>query len=242
MNIEEIIWPCLLPTHLKTALLDISVIVTDFSGIKINIDYLQLDGVFYIHSGNLLVGYSAEETNTSLGTIFGQSTWLGSSSLFSTNNFIFLAEELTPIKMLYFPKAKIESIAEQEPSLYKMLFEIMKQNAPRYLLSSLSFIHGKHIKLAYTLYNYLKLATNETMFVPTALTISQQQLSTITGISRPRVNEVLKSFEKEGIIYIQRGKVIVEDQKKLRKKFQHINILSNVLVVKPMENSQVNYE
>lgn len=228
MNIEEIIWPCLLPTHLKNALLDISVVVSDFSDIKINIDYLQLEGVFYIHSGNLLVGYTAEETNTSLGTIVGQSAWLGGSSLFSADSFIFLAEELTPITMLYFPKAKVESLAAQDPRLYRMLFEIMKQNAPKYILPALSFIHEKHIKLAYTLYNYLKLATNETMIAPTALIISQQQLSTITGISRSRINEALKTFEKEGIIYIQRGKVVVENPQKLRKKFQHINILSNV--------------
>ncbi|MGB1322737.1 MAG: Crp/Fnr family transcriptional regulator, partial [Vibrio gallaecicus] len=50
-------------------------------------------------------------------------------------------------------------------------------------------------------------------------------LSTITGISRSRLNEVLKGIEQAGLVTIQRGKVFISDIEGLYERISPMNLM-----------------
>ncbi|MEZ8386518.1 Crp/Fnr family transcriptional regulator, partial [Vibrio splendidus] len=50
------------------------------------------------------------------------------------------------------------------------------------------------------------------------------------GISRPRLNEVLKGIEQQGLVKIQRGKVFIADVKGL---YEHISPM-NLMIRDPV--------
>ena len=88
----------------------------------------------------------------------------------------------------------------------------------------LSSIHEKEQK---TIYVLLELAARQTNVTgaKVSINISQTQLSTITGISRPRLNEVLKSIEQQGLVTIQRGKVSISDFEGLYERISPMNLM-----------------
>ena len=74
----------------------------------------------------------------------------------------------------------------------------------------LTSIHEKEQKTVYVL---LELAARQNTDVNDVarIDVSQSQLSSITGISRPRLNEVLKNLEKKKGIKTHRGRVVISD-------------------------------
>ncbi|MGB5443985.1 MAG: Crp/Fnr family transcriptional regulator [Psychromonas sp.] len=203
-KIENECWPCPLSNHLKVQLLAIA---QSEKGAQ---RMIKNSGLCYIKSGLACLYYASEQMNNTLGYVIGSGDWIGASTLMKKNKLFLLSAELEPIEYLFFPTEKILRIAKAEMEIYKLLYHCMIHMQPIYLQSQLTSLHDKETRVVYML---LCLAQKKQTVngAKTVINITQEQLCLATGISRPRINEVLKKFEKHQEIAIKRGKIYILD-------------------------------
>lgn len=201
MLIADIQWPCSLSQASKERLLAIAQ----------SYDYKQLTGpmpgILYVASG-CLVGYTTnEKMESSLGMIFGHGCWFGIQGIgnpsYEPSGWY---ETLLPTELILFPKQELEQLLTQDPELYKLLF-VISQHIGRMLLQL-----GSNTLFCLTTrvtYLLLELANHQPPkeSSPPVISITQQVLSQIAGISRPRVNEALKVLADAGEIALGRGEI-----------------------------------
>ncbi|WP_060981440.1 Crp/Fnr family transcriptional regulator [Vibrio splendidus] len=226
---EQIQWPCELSADLIESLIDIAVLKTGVHSIEITQKFQNLPGVFYILSGSAGICFSTENMKSLSGGIIGRGDWIGALSIHADYKLFAVAEEVEPIIMVLFPANKILELAERKCMVYKWLLHSGTKAQSIWMQAYLSSIHEKEQK---TIYVLLELAARQTNIAGTtvSINISQTQLSTITGISRPRLNEVLKGIEQQGLVKIQRGKVFITDVEGL---YEHISPM-NLMIRDPV--------
>ncbi|OCH46648.1 protein kinase, partial [Vibrio cyclitrophicus] len=158
------------------------------------------------------------------GGVIGKGDWIGALTIHANYNLFAVAEEVEPITMVFFPADKVLELAEKKCMVFKWLLHCGVKSQSIWMQAFLSSIHEKEQK---TIYVLLELAARQTNVTgaKVSINISQTQLSTITGISRPRLNEVLKSIEQQGLVTIQRGKVSISDFEGLYERISPMNLM-----------------
>ena len=226
---EQIQWPCELSADLIESLIDIAILKTGVHSFEITQKFQNLPGVFYILSGSAGICFSTENMKSLSGGIIGRGDWIGALSIHADYKLFAVAEEVEPITMVLFPANKILELAERKCMVYKWLLHSGTKAQSIWMQAYLSSIHEKEQK---TIYVLLELAARQTNIAgaTVSINISQTQLSTITGISRPRLNEVLKGIEQQGLVKIQRGKVFITDVEGL---YEHISPM-NLMIRDPV--------
>ncbi|OCH63157.1 Crp/Fnr family transcriptional regulator [Vibrio splendidus] len=226
---EQIQWPCELSADLIESLLDIAVFKSGVDSFEITKKFQNLPGVFYILSGSAGICFSTENMKSLSGGVIGRGDWMGALSIHADYNLFAVAEEVEPITMVLFPASKVLELAERKCMVYKWLLHCGTKAQSIWMQAYLSSIHEKEQK---TIYVLLELAARQTNIAgaTVSINISQIQLSSITGISRPRLNEVLKGIEQQGLVKIQRGKVFITDVKGL---YEHISPM-NLMIRDPV--------
>ncbi|WP_019613065.1 Crp/Fnr family transcriptional regulator [Psychromonas ossibalaenae] len=220
-SIETIHWPCTISNDLKQQLLDIA---QRGSGLTDTQKKQALPGIYYITSGLATISFLSENMNNTLGFVLGVNDWVGANSLGNNADVFLLTVELEPVKYLLFPKQKIAQLAENNNEVFKFLYYCMVQMQPRSLQAPLTALHDKEIRIVYTL---LALAQKKHAVkgVNTSINITQEQLCAVTGLSRPRINEVLKTIEKVHEISIERGKIHITDIDALGNRLNQLNAM-----------------
>lgn len=212
-------WPCPLPDETKSRLIAIAQ----------PFDYKRLTGpmpgVFYIASG-CLVGYTTNmTTDNSLGLVFGHGSWFGIQSIdnpeYAPSE---LYDALLPTQLWLFPRQELERLLAQDQEIYKFLFYIAQQIGRITLQLGSNTLYCLTTRVTYLL---LELA-NQHPFTATqepVLLITQQTLSQIAGISRPRVNEVLKLLSDAGEIAVSRGEIQLLDPTALKARLPDLSFM-----------------
>jgi CRP-like cAMP-binding protein len=225
MNASDIVWPIAISESLKHKMLSISQTIDNVKAFEVSTDYWHVNGLFYINKGLFTVGYTAEDLNVTVSAIVGAQDWLGINSLFDDGERVVHSVKLAETELIYFPRDKLEALSQQEPSLFELFYYLSKSATRVLIRSCLVCLHERDKRIAYTLARaYNKLIAIDGKAEP-VLQISQQQLSNIVGVSRPRVNETLKEFERQRIILVQRGKIFIEDIDGLMSKLDELRIL-----------------
>ncbi|MFC3913889.1 Crp/Fnr family transcriptional regulator [Pseudaeromonas sharmana] len=201
----EIQWPCPLPDATKASLLQIA---RPFDPSRL---MGPMPGIFYVLSG-CVVGYATNEAmDNSLGLIFGHGSWFGIQYIDNPEYApVELFETLLPTRLLLFPKDSLQFLLEKEPLVYKLLFFISQQIGRMTLQIGSNTLFCLTTRVTYLL---LELARQHALVEDShpVLKITQQRLSQIAGISRPRVNEVLNVLADAGEIAIRRGEILLLD-------------------------------
>ncbi|OED89034.1 Crp/Fnr family transcriptional regulator [Vibrio crassostreae] len=221
---KQIQWPCELPQELIDSLIEIAVFKTSVHSLEITQKFQNLPGVFYILSGSAGICFSTENMKSISGGVIGRGDWIGALSVHADYNLFAVAEEVEPITMVLFPAEKVLALAEEQCMVFKWLQHSGTRAQSIWMQAYLSSIHEKEQK---TIYVLLELAArqNNIAGATVSINISQTQLSTITGISRPRLNEVLKGIEQQGLVKIQRGKVFITDIEGLYERISPMNLM-----------------
>lgn len=216
---DGIQWPCQLSAQTQSELLAIAK----------PFDYRQLSapmpGVLYVESG-CLVGYATNSNvDASLGLIFGRGTWFGIQSI---NNPEYASSEiyepLLPTRLLLLPKQDVEAMLDTNPEIYKFLFYIAQQRGRVSLQMASNTLFCLTTRVTYILLELIdKHGIHDTPLQE--INITQQNLSHIVGISRPRVNEVLKMLADAQEIFIQRGKIVITDYAKLKARLHPFSLM-----------------
>ncbi|MEH6452105.1 MAG: Crp/Fnr family transcriptional regulator [Psychromonas sp.] len=222
--IPNINWPTELSDNFKKKLLSIAQQSTTLKNQSLNMLYDDNAGIYYLSDGIVTVYYTCDNTNSLQGMVCGPKDWLGSFDITSNSETCLLVEKLEEVNYLFFPSHKIKKLAETEPEVFAWLYYCTAKMQPKILQSMLICAHNKEIRIVYTL---LTLANYQRVLLgqQTSLHINQQQLSTITGLSRPRINEVLKKIEKDNEIVIERGKIHIIDKVALGKRLEPASLI-----------------
>ncbi|WP_324004215.1 Crp/Fnr family transcriptional regulator [Aeromonas hydrophila] len=215
----DIAWPCSLHPSTQASLLALA---KPFDCQRLT---GSLPGVLYVSSGCLVTYAANASISNSLGLIFGRGCWLGTQSIHnpayapSERN-----ETLLPTELLLFPRADIESLSEQEPEVFKFLFHIAQQVVRISLQMGSNTLFCLTTRIVYVLLELVAKNTAANTPVP-SLNITQQRLSQITGISRPRVNEVLKELARTGEITIRRSELNITDMAALKARLHPFSLM-----------------
>ncbi len=209
LNIDSILWPCELSRNLKESLLSIAQ-PTD------NLLNGHEQGLFYVVQG-LAFAHFAPETivNTMNSAVIRKGIWIGSSQQNKRIHVHSHIEEVNPLTLLYFPKDKISKLCDVNPETYKFLYHTRDTISSTWLTSQLVSLFDKETRIVFAL---TQLAEHSQSIQGSVirLELSQKQLSIITGISRPRLNEVLKSLEQSNEVSLERGSIFINDLAKLK--------------------------
>ncbi|WP_028863026.1 Crp/Fnr family transcriptional regulator [Psychromonas aquimarina] len=226
---DAINWPCPLSNTLKRQLLDIA---QCGKGLPNTQKKAAFPGLYYITSGLATLSFLSENMNNTLGFVLGVNDWVGANSLGNSADLFFLTVELEPVEYLFLSKQKIAQLAENNNEVFKFLYYCMIQMQPRSQQAPLTALHDKEIRIVYTL---LALAQKKQTLkgVKTTIDITQEQLCTVTGLSRPRINEVLKNIEKAQEISIERGKIHIIDINALGERLNQLNSMFSDPRIKP---------
>jgi CRP-like cAMP-binding protein len=221
---EQIQWPCELSADLVESLVDIAVVKTGVHSFEITKKFQNFPGVFYILSGSAGICFSTENMKSLSGGVIGRGDWIGALSIHADYNLFAVAEEVEPITMVLFPANKVLELAERKCMVFKWLLHCGTKTQSIWMQAYLSSIHEKEQK---TIYVLLELAARQTKVTgaTVSINVSQTQLSTITGISRSRLNEVLKGIEQAGLVTIKRGKVFISDVEGLYERISPMNLM-----------------
>lgn len=215
-------WPGPLSEALQRQLLALA---EPYDLVTMNCRQMALPGVLYMQHGSLAVMISNSEMDASLGLILGAGDWFGYQTLsLEPTQFFVLIEPLSPVAAYVLPRAKLQRLAEREPEVYKFLYFIGNRIHTSNLQLLLNSLHDLTSRLVYVL---LELARSQPKAAggEWTLTIAQQQLSFIAGISRPRLNQILKRLERDGEIRTQRGKILILDLPALRARINQVNLM-----------------
>ncbi|QFT12556.1 Crp/Fnr family transcriptional regulator [Vibrio sp. THAF190c] len=207
---DQIKWPCDLSKIVIEKLKQIAVLKQGIDALEITKRYQNVPGVYYILSGSAGLCFSTQNMHHMSGGVIGRGDWIGALAVYKEYQLFAVAEEVNPLSMVFFPRKKVRDLAEKVPEVYKWLLHCATQSYSVWMQAYLTSIHEKEQKTVYVL---LELAARQTTDVNDVarIDVSQSQLSSITGISRPRLNEVLKNLEKKKGIKTHRGRVVISD-------------------------------
>ena len=215
-------WPGPLSATLQRQLF---ALVEPYDPVMMNCRQMALPGVIYIHHGSLAVMFSNTEMDASLGVILGPGDWFGYQTLsLQPTQFFAFVEPLSPVDAYVLPQAKLQRLAENEPEVYKFLYFIGNRIHTSNLQLLLNSLHDLTSRLVYLLFELAR-SQPKVANAEWTLTISQQQLSFISGISRPRINQILKRLERDGEIRTQRGKIVIQDLQALQARINQVNLM-----------------
>lgn len=207
----DIKWPCHLNSATKDSLLSIAR-PYDLANLK-----NRIPGIFYVASG-CLVGYATNQNmDNSLGLVFGAGCWFGIQAI---NNPDYkrkqIYETLHPTELWVFPREELERLLEQHLEIYKFLFYIAQKTSSAVMQLGSNTLYCLTTRVTYILLELAEKAS--TVHDDSIINITQQHLSQIAGISRPRVNEVLNDLARCGEIRIGRREIALLNIDALRER------------------------
>ncbi|WP_117234018.1 Crp/Fnr family transcriptional regulator [Vibrio maerlii] len=212
---DSIQWPCPLSEDTKQALIDIAQ-TTD------SLSHPNEQGVFYVLHGIAFVHFSPETVvNTMNSAVIRRGIWVGSPEQNKRIQVHSHVEEVSPLQLVFFPHDKLNKLCEVNLEVYKFLYHSREAMTSSWLTSQLVTLFDKETRIVYTLTELAEYAQNIQGSV-IRLELSQKQLSTITGISRPRLNEVLKNLESANELSLERGNIFINDLKRLKERLMKI--------------------
>lgn len=223
ISVDDIIWPCELSAKLKLFLIDIAIKRHGVNCMGGTPTAPQPEGLVYCLQGSAIISWGSYDMRNKVGAVLGANDWLGFLSIDDIKSeYVYSTIEIKPISCLVFPKKAILEYANRDSEMFKLLFYIAKKIVPKWLQASITALHDVESRIVSSLVDLVILEPN-IVNSQVVINISQQQLSDLTGVSRPRVNEVLKHLERSGDIQIARNKIHIKDIKALSQRLQFFN-------------------
>ncbi|MCG9658526.1 Crp/Fnr family transcriptional regulator, partial [Vibrio mediterranei] len=118
-----------------------------------------------------------------------------------------------PCSIIHFSNQRLRPICEKNAEIYKWFYSLTFESKEKWLQSQLIYSANITERIVYQLIDILAhMNTKESMV---EISVSQQQLSDMTGIARQRVNEVMKELERNQLVTLYRGKIRIDSPQRL---------------------------
>jgi CRP-like cAMP-binding protein len=196
--------------------------VTTLKNIDLTTGFFNFSGLCFIRKGRFSISLPQQNLETLYSYIVETNTWFGALTMMPIPHPFLLINELEEVELLYISKDRLTEIADANPLIYKWLLNIAADNMPQWFQVPQIALSNKKIRVIYCLCTLLPLNQNDDSLVEIAA--SQQNISDICGLSRPRVNGVLKELEQQGLIEIQHKKISIKQPNVLFKQLDEANL------------------
>ncbi|WP_019027613.1 Crp/Fnr family transcriptional regulator [Colwellia piezophila] len=223
ITIDDIAWPCELSLTLKKSLLSIASFKDGITSLGGSPKHPFSSGICYLFEGIVILSTSTLDTSATVGGVIGPQDWIGAGVMDESYRPIYTSEEVVPVVLMAFPKKLLLKLAEQDSEVFKFLFYIAQKSLKKWTQAAATVIHDKEMRIVFSLLELLVLHPKKDDEIP-PIKISQQQLAFLSGISRPRVNEVLKALEIAEEIEITRGSLRIINLPKLAARLNNLNV------------------
>ncbi|MCJ8293323.1 MAG: Crp/Fnr family transcriptional regulator [Colwellia sp.] len=220
---NDIVWPCELSASLKKNLLSIASLKHEITPLGGSPKHPFSDDICYLFEGVAVLCTSTLNPSTTVGGVIGPKDWFGVGGIDESSRPIYTTEEVVPVVLMAFPNKLLLKLAEQDSEVFKFLFYIAQKLLKKWTQAAATVIHDKEMRIVYYLLELRVLHPKKGDVIP-SIKISQQQLSFLSGISRPRVNEVLKALEVAEEIEIARGSLRIINLPKLAARLNNVNV------------------
>ena len=161
------------------------------------------------------LGDSATFTILGVGDTFGELTMLQERSYRSAS-----AVALVPTETLSMARPQFEELRRSGPGVDRFLQAVLAEQVERlstHLLEALHFPADKRI-LRRLLDAVQAFERTPGAVGPPSIPLTQDDLASLAGTTRPTANRLLKALEKEGVVAVSRGRVTVVDVDELRRR------------------------
>lgn len=182
---------------------------------------LPSTGVTYFCDGSAVVTMQTPNLKTINNMVFTQGNWFGDYQPAQQDNFSLTFSVWAPITVIHFENTKLKHLIDDCIETYSWLYHISLASRPKWLQAQLLSAENKRIRTAYMLLEFLAHNIQDS---ENKLSISQQALSDMIGISRQRVNEVLIEFQSNGCIYLERNSIQITNAYGLAKLLNGIDL------------------
>ena len=181
--------------------------ITTLKKVKLTTGFFNFTGLFYIKKGRFSISLPQQDLATLYSFMVEPNSWFGGLTLMPLPHPFLVINEIEHVELLYIPKTRLTKIADAHPIIYKWLLNIAADNLPQWFQVPLIALSNKKIRVLYCLVTLLPLNRGDLNIIE--LDASQQKISDICGLSRPRVNEVLKELEHDELIKVKHKKIII---------------------------------
>ncbi|MCF4173620.1 Crp/Fnr family transcriptional regulator [Vibrio sp. McD22-P3] len=170
-------------------------------------------GINFIERGTLAICIQTPNLKTANCLLVGQDGWFGNYIDPNASLLPFIFIEIEPCSIIHFSNQRLRPICEKNAEIYKWFYSLTFESKEKWLQSQLIYSANITERIVYQLIDILAhMNTKESMV---EISVSQQQLSDMTGIARQRVNEVMKELERSQLVTLYRGKIRIDSPQKL---------------------------
>ena len=168
--------------------------------------------LYFVASGLIKLFKTSAEGKEQIVKVIRPGESFGDSALFDINGNTVSAQALVPSVLYGIEKSELEPLVRQHPQLALNMIKVLARQMHDYL-SLVEDLAFKRVtsRLARILLKYSSEAT-----VHNPSTFTQQEIAAVAGTVREVIGRSLKTLEKEGIIKLDRSRIIITDSQALR--------------------------
>ena len=170
------------------------------------------DRMFIVYEGFMKISMYLSDGREQILYIYKKDDFVGGFNILYQDKYVYNAAATTNAKIIVINKYDCDFVLKVLEEAY---YRIRKSEE---LIDRLSVINAD-MKVAKALINLIKISGSINDGVITVdLKINREEMGSFTGLTRETISRKLSQFQDEGIITLERSKIIINDIKKLSDK------------------------
>lgn len=172
------------------------------------------DSLYIIRSGRVKIGITNEEGKDLIINIYGQGEIFGEMSVFDGLPRSADASALTAVEALQLSRTSFEELLNEVPGLAASIIGLLSRRL-RYTTEQTEMLglFNAYKRVALKL---VQLAQPDESTGQQVVTLSQQELAAMVGLTREWLNKGLKMFADQGLVELSWGKIILLNPEALK--------------------------
>lgn len=172
------------------------------------------DALHLIDKGRVCVRVSTPLGEVATLTVLGPGDSFGELALVNADNRrTATIEALEPTETLVLNRAAFMEIASRHPSVQQMLVAILADQVDRLSQTVLEALYASAETRVLRRVAHMAQLYGDTE--PVEIPLTQEDIASMAGTTRPTANKVLRQGSEQGILELRRGRIVVLDRKRL---------------------------
>ena len=173
------------------------------------------DSLHLMAKGRVAIRVTTPMGETATLTVLGPGETFGEQALLTADaRRTASAVALEPAETLLLHRAEFQTLLRQHPSIADVLVEVLAAQVRRLstLVVDAHFVDADR-RVCRRLADLAAMSAGET--APFAIVLTQDDLASMAGTTRPTTNRALKALASDGLITLTRGKIVINEPQRL---------------------------
>lgn len=178
----------------------------------------SFDGIYLLQQGLLLISGVNRHGDEALLTVIEPDMVFGEIALFDGEPRTHDAIAAQPCRLLHFPALALQQLLKQHPQWWQHLGQLLTAKMRQaFLALEQQTLLSARARLCWRLW---QLCPENGARLP----LSQQQLAQLLGLSRQSTNQLLRALEREGVIALSYGALVLLRRDYLQRELEHAGV------------------